>query len=76
MERMERRANHFTNVYIKNFADSLDDEKLKELFKGYGSILSAKVMAGNGQSKGFGFVCFEDAANAKQVIYMVAVIVK
>lgn len=31
------------NVYIKNFGDDLDDEKLRELFEKYGKITSAKV---------------------------------
>ena len=33
----------FTNVFIKNFADQLDEEKLRELFSKYGTILSCKV---------------------------------
>lgn len=31
------------NVYIKNFGDDLDDDKLRELFEKYGKITSAKV---------------------------------
>lgn len=30
------RAREFTNVYIKNFGEDMDDEKLKELFSKYG----------------------------------------
>ncbi|KAF3482963.1 polyadenylate-binding protein [Arthroderma uncinatum] len=32
------------NLYIKNLSDDIDDEKLRELFSGYGNITSAKVM--------------------------------
>lgn len=32
------------NLYIKNLSDDIDDEKLRELFSGYGTITSAKVM--------------------------------
>lgn len=32
------RAREFTNVYIKNFGEDMDDEKLKELFSKYGNI--------------------------------------
>lgn len=32
------RAREFTNVYIKNFGEDMDDEKLKELFGKYGTI--------------------------------------
>lgn len=30
------KAKEFTNVYIKNFGDDMDDERLKELFDKYG----------------------------------------
>lgn len=32
------KAKEFTNVYIKNFGDDMDDEKLKELFDKYGKF--------------------------------------
>lgn len=68
MEILGDKAKKFTNVYIKNFGDSFDDEKLKELFARYSGIVSAKVMAGDGKSKGFGFVSFEDAEIALQAV--------
>ena len=33
----------FTNLYIKNFGDQLDDDKLREFLSTYGNILSCKV---------------------------------
>lgn len=30
------RAKEFTNVYVKNFGDDMDDEKLREMFNKYG----------------------------------------
>ena len=30
------KAKEFTNVYIKNFGDDMDDDRLKELFDKYG----------------------------------------
>ena len=33
MKEMEKRVRLFTNVYIKNFGDKLDEEKLKEMFE-------------------------------------------
>jgi polyadenylate-binding protein len=33
----------YTNIFIKNFGDQLDEEKLKELFSQHGKILSFKV---------------------------------
>jgi len=62
-------AKHFTNVYIKNFGDELDDDKLKNLFEKFGGITSHKVMTDeNGRSKGFGFVSFEDPESAEKAV--------
>uniref|UniRef100_A0A7N0TVS6 Polyadenylate-binding protein n=1 Tax=Kalanchoe fedtschenkoi TaxID=63787 RepID=A0A7N0TVS6_KALFE len=56
------------NLYVKNLDDSVDDDKLKELFAPFGSITSCKVMRDpNGISRGSGFVAFstpEEAARA------------
>uniref|UniRef100_A0A1W7R9X3 Polyadenylate-binding protein n=1 Tax=Hadrurus spadix TaxID=141984 RepID=A0A1W7R9X3_9SCOR len=63
------KARRFMNVYIKNFADDLDDDKLREMFEKYGAITSAKVMASDdGKSKGFGFVSFEDPESAEKAV--------
>ena len=43
IDQMGDRAKKFTNVYVKNFAEALDDDKLKELFDPYGKIISCKV---------------------------------
>lgn len=61
------KAKYFTNVYIKNFSDDIDDEKLAELFSKYGKVTSHKVMINDdGKSRGFGFVCFEDPEAAER----------
>ncbi|PRD28617.1 UNVERIFIED_CONTAM: pAbp [Trichonephila clavipes] len=63
------KAWRFINVYIKNFADDLDDDKLREMFEKYGKITSAKVITDEiGKSKGFGFVSFEDPENAEKAV--------
>ncbi|XP_078536896.1 polyadenylate-binding protein 4 isoform X1 [Lissotriton helveticus] len=63
------KAKEFTNVYIKNFGDEMDDERLKELFSKYGQTLSVKVMTDpSGKSKGFGFVSFEKHEDANQAV--------
>uniref|UniRef100_A0A665TNT2 Polyadenylate-binding protein n=1 Tax=Echeneis naucrates TaxID=173247 RepID=A0A665TNT2_ECHNA len=64
------RAREFTNVYIKNFGEDMDDEKLKELFGKYGkSTLSIRVMTDeSGKSKGFGFVSFERHEDAQKAV--------
>ncbi|KAG7470090.1 hypothetical protein MATL_G00135610 [Megalops atlanticus] len=63
------RAKEFTNVYIKNFGEDMDDEKLKEVFGKYGPVLSIRVMTDdNGKSKGFGFVSFERHEDAQKAV--------
>lgn len=33
------RAREFTNVYIKNFGDDMDEEKLRDVFNKYGTLV-------------------------------------
>lgn len=66
---MGEKARKFTNVFVKNFGEDLDDVKLAEMFSKYGKITSCKVMSGDdGKLKGFGFVAFEDASNAEVAV--------
>ncbi|KAI0987192.1 hypothetical protein GJ496_009124 [Pomphorhynchus laevis] len=59
----------FINVYIKNFADALDNNSLKNMFEPFGDIYSAKVFVDeDGKSKGFGFVSFRNPASAEQAV--------
>ncbi|KAJ7403584.1 Embryonic polyadenylate-binding protein [Pitangus sulphuratus] len=61
------RAVEFTNVYIKNFGDDMDDDRLREIFSKFGKTLSVKVMMDStGRSKGFGFVNFEKHEEAQK----------
>uniref|UniRef100_M4CUT9 Polyadenylate-binding protein n=1 Tax=Brassica campestris TaxID=3711 RepID=M4CUT9_BRACM len=57
-----------SNLYVKNLDDSVDDEKLKEMFSEYGNVTSSKVMMNSGGlSRGFGFVAYslpEEASKA------------
>ena len=47
------KAKEFTNVYIKNFGEEVDDGNLKELFSQFGKTLSVKVMRdSSGKSRG------------------------
>ncbi|KAJ3217706.1 Protein phosphatase PP2A regulatory subunit B [Dinochytrium kinnereticum] len=58
------------NLYIKNLDDTIDDEKLREVFSVYGVITSAKVMIDESKSasKGFGFVCFSSPDEATKAV--------
>lgn len=63
------KAKEFTNVYIKNFGDEMNDERLKELFDKYGKTLSVKVMTDpTGKSRGFGFVSYEKHEDANKAV--------
>ncbi|XP_053468605.1 polyadenylate-binding protein 1b isoform X1 [Ictalurus furcatus] len=67
------RAKEFTNVYIKNFGEDMDDEKLKEVFSKYGTsrgnAMSIRVMTDDGgKSRGFGFVSFERHEDAQKAV--------
>ncbi|MGC8502696.1 RNA recognition motif domain-containing protein [Desulfurella sp.] len=54
-------------LYVGNLNYRTTEEKLKEVFSGYGSVVSVKVIEG----KGFGFVEMEskdDALKAKEAL--------
>ncbi|KAK7270996.1 hypothetical protein RJT34_26565 [Clitoria ternatea] len=57
------------NLYLKNLDDSINDEKLKELFSEFGTITSCKVMLdSHGHSKGAGFVAFSTPEQASKAL--------
>uniref|UniRef100_A0A2I3MYA6 Poly(A) binding protein cytoplasmic 3 n=1 Tax=Papio anubis TaxID=9555 RepID=A0A2I3MYA6_PAPAN len=63
------KVKEFPNVYIKNFGEDMDDERLKDLFGKFGPALSVKVMTDeSGKSKGFGFVSFERHEDAQKAV--------
>lgn len=69
IEMMGDRAKKFTNVYVKNFGDALDDVKMRDLFTTCGAIVSCKVMSDDsGKSRGFGFVSFEEHEAAQKAV--------
>jgi len=66
MERLNRYQG--VNLFVKNLDDTIDDERLREEFKTFGTITSAKVMIEEGRSKGFGFVCFSSPEEATKAV--------
>lgn len=60
----------FTNVYLKNFGEDIDDEKLRTMCEVHGKVASVKVMFDDksGRGKGFGFVSFEDHSAAQKCV--------
>jgi polyadenylate-binding protein len=66
MERLNRYQG--VNLYVKNLDDTIDDERLRQEFTPFGTIIFAKVMFEEGRSKGFGFVCFSSPEEATKAV--------
>lgn len=63
------KAKLFTNVYVKNFGEDMNDEQLRSMFEKFGRITSYKIMnKEDGKSKGFGFVAFEEPEAAEAAV--------
>ncbi len=59
----------FTNVFVKNFGELVDDEQLRLMFVNFGEITSAVVAKGeDGKSKGHGFINFKDSSSAENAV--------
>jgi polyadenylate-binding protein len=59
----------FTNVYVKNLSLSTSEEDLNKIFGEYGPLTSVVVMRdADGNSKGFGFINFENAEDAARAV--------
>lgn len=60
------------NIYIKGLAKAVNNQQLNDTFAQFGHILSCKVETeDNGESKGFGYVHFEEEKSAKAAIEQV-----
>ena len=68
LEKGRRRVVKRNNIYVKEIPKkNFSDKELIELFSKFGKINSAIVLKDeNGESKGFGFVCFENPEDAEK----------
>ncbi len=59
-------------LYVGNLGYNISDDQLREAFAKFGTPDSARVITDrdSGQSKGFGFVEFSDAEQAKAALSM------
>lgn len=60
----------FNNLYVKNFPkEHFTEDDLRQKFDRFGPILSVVIMRDSEeQSKGFGFVCFENPDDAEKAL--------
>lgn len=58
------------NIYVGNLSFDASEDQLRELFEGYGSVQSAKIISDRftGRSRGFGFVEMADREEGLKAI--------
>lgn len=70
VDEMGKLEKEFTNLFIKNLKEELDEEALEKGFSKFGKITSCKIMTAEdgSKSKGFGFVAFDEAESARAAV--------
>ncbi|KAK9281492.1 hypothetical protein L1049_004395 [Liquidambar formosana] len=59
----------FTNLYVKNLGKDLTEDLLRDKFSEFGKVCNVVIMKNaEGKSRGFGFVNFESAEDAKKAV--------
>lgn len=65
-----------TRYFVGGLSPTSTSDSMREFFGAYGKVVDATVMLDreSGRSKGFGFVTFEDASNADQLVGKIGLI--
>lgn len=60
----------YVNIFVGNLAFTVTSEQLRDVFSGFGAVISASVILDRetGKSKGFGFVEMQDASAGESAI--------
>ncbi len=58
------------NIYVGNLSYSATENSMKDLFEGYGTVTTAKIVTDKftGSSRGFGFIEMPNADEAQRAI--------
>jgi len=65
INKIEEQMKKYTNIYIKNIDESVDEKTLEKDFSKYGKITSCVIQKDeNGKSRGFGFINYENSDEA------------
>mmetsp|Transcript_46996 Transcript_46996/g.124463 ORF Transcript_46996/g.124463 Transcript_46996/m.124463 type:complete len:514 (-) Transcript_46996:97-1638(-) len=62
------RDHNDVKVYVRNLDDDVTEEQLREVFESYGTITFARIPKDGDQSRGFGFVCFQNMEQANKAV--------
>lgn len=74
LEEISKLETEYTNLYIKNLPEDIDEEKLNAMFEKYGQITSRKIATQKGEeengekSRGFGWVSFSNPEEARAAV--------
>lgn len=69
MDELGEAAQKFTNVFVKNLPEEVDDAALHTMFSEFGEVTSAAVSTDTeGKARGFGFVSFGNTDAAHKVL--------
>ena len=68
-ERASDSETKFTNIFVKNLDEGVDEAELTGMFAEHGPVISCVIMRDdNGTSKGFGFVNMEEPEDANNAV--------